>query len=189
MPGWSGRNAHGDHGTQGTRAVGLVLDARCESARTKELPGPDHGETPGWTPEMGMKQYVFLFRRIRILGHISRRSDNERSVFTRGKNCIGDRWFNWYRGDDSQRLCQFWGETAAARVLNKVRKYSLSQDDRFFYLFNRPEAPHLDKCWPPSKQEPGTRAGRLRQLCPRQEGKWVHHKVKHEISWRKGSGH
>ncbi len=55
VPGSSGRNAHGDHGTQGTRAVGLVLDARCESARTKELPGPDHGETPGWTPGAGMR--------------------------------------------------------------------------------------------------------------------------------------
>ena len=29
VPGWSGRNAHGDHGRQGTRAVGPVLDARC----------------------------------------------------------------------------------------------------------------------------------------------------------------
>ena len=33
---------------------------------------------------------------------ISRRSENERSVLTGGKNRIGDRWFDWYRGDDSR---------------------------------------------------------------------------------------
>ena len=47
---------------------------------------------------------------IRILTIISRRSENERSVLTGGKNRIGDRWFGWYRGDDSRGICQFWGE-------------------------------------------------------------------------------
>ena len=43
------RDADGNYRTQGTGAVGPVLDAGRESARPEEPAGSDRGETTGWT--------------------------------------------------------------------------------------------------------------------------------------------
>ena len=59
VPGASGRthrDAAGNDGTQGTGAVGPILDAGREGGCPEEPAGPNHGEITGWTPGTAMRQ-------------------------------------------------------------------------------------------------------------------------------------